>query len=103
MAISTVVIDYVGPGIYALAAPAAGKVVSLIHISVTNLGGVGFQFQDSDATQLTGPIMLSDLQQYVTAFGSTSVPLCATDSGKGLNLRILDGGRLTGFAVIDVT
>lgn len=103
MAISTVVIDFIGPGINAIAPAATGKVVSLLMVSVTNLGGVGFEFDDSDATQLTGPIMLADLQQYVTNFGTTSVPLCATAAGKGLNLRILDGGRLTGFAVIDIS
>jgi hypothetical protein len=42
------------------------------------------------------------LNQYVTNFGTPTVPLVAADAGKGLNLRIKDGGRLTGFAVIDV-
>lgn len=47
--------------------------------------------------------MLADLQQFVTNFGTVAVPLCATAAGKGLNLSVLDGGRLTGFAVIDIS
>lgn len=103
MAISTVVIDFNGPGIYTLKALEAAKVVSLLMIAVTNLNGVAFQLEDSDGLQLTGPIILSDLQQFVTTFGTVAIPLCKTASGKGFKLDIKSGGRLTGFAVIDVT
>lgn len=103
MAISTVVIDFFGPGNYSLAAAATGVTNSLLQISVTNLGGVTFDFADSDNTQLTGPLIFCDLNQYVTPFGTVAVPLVAAATGKGLNLRIKDGGRLTGFAVIDIS
>ena len=103
MAVATVSINFMGPGNYTLSSPESGKVASLLMVAVTNLGGVSFQFRDSDSTQLTGPLMLADLQQFVTNFGTVAVPLCATAAGKGLNLSVLDGGRLTGFAVIDIS
>ena len=103
MAISTVVIDFNGPGIYTLKALEASKVVSLLMVAVTNLNGVAFQIEDSDGAQLTGPIILSDLQQFVTNIGTVAIPLCKTASGKGLKLDIKSGGRLTGFAVVDIT
>jgi len=103
MAISTVVIDSNGPGIYTLKALEASKVVSLLMIAVTNLNGVAFQIEDSDGAQLTGPIILSDLQQFVTNIGTVAIPLCKTAAGKGLTLDIKSGGRLTGFAVVDIT
>jgi hypothetical protein len=102
MAAQTIKIDFNGPGNYSLADAAVGVTNSLLMVSVTNLGGVTFDFADSDNTQLTGPLILCDLNQYVTNFGTPTVPLVAADAGKGLNLRIKDGGRLTGFAVIDV-
>ena len=103
MAISTVVIDFNGPGIYTVKAPEASKVVSLLMIGVTNLNGVAFQFEDTDGLALTGPIILSDLQQFVTAFGTVAIPLAKTASDKGLKLDIKSGGRLAGFAVVDIT
>jgi hypothetical protein len=102
MAAITVKIDFNGPGNYSLAAPSGTAVNSLLMVSVTNLGGVTFDFADSDNTQLTGPLIFCDLNQYVTHFGTPAVPLVAAAAGKGLNLRIKDGGRLSGFAVIDV-
>jgi len=103
MAISTVVIDFNGAGIYNLKTLEASKVVSLLMLAVTNLNGVAFQVEDSDGLQLTGPIILSDLQQFVTNIGTVAIPLAKTASGKGLKLDIKSGGRLTGFAVIDIT
>jgi len=102
MAAITVKIDFNGPGNYSLAAAAAGVTNSLLMVSVTNLGGITFDFADSDNTQLTGPLIFCDLNQYVTNFGTPAVPLVAAAVGKGLNLRIKDGGRLSGFAIIDV-
>lgn len=103
MAVSTVVIDFNGPGIYTLKALEASKVVSLLMLAVTNLNGVAFQIEDSDGAQLTGPIILSDLQQFTTNFGTVAIPLCKTAASKGLKLDVKSGGRLTGFAVIDIT
>lgn len=103
MAISTVVIDFNGPGVYTLLAAQSGKVASLLMIGVTNLGGVAFQIIDGDATNLTGPIILSDLQQFVTNIGTVAIPLCATAVNKSLNLNIKSGGHVTGFAVVDIT
>lgn len=102
MATQTVKIDFNGPGNYSLAPAAAGVTNSLLMVSVTNLGGVTFDLADSDNNQLTGPLIFCDLNQYVTNFGTVAVPLVAAAAGKGLNLRIKDGGRLSGFAVIDV-
>ena len=103
MAVSTVAIDFNGPGIYTVKALEASKVVSLLMIAVTNLGGTAFQFEDSDGLALTGPIVLTDLEKLVTAFGTVAIPLCKTASGTGLKLDIKSGGRLTGFAVVDIT
>ena len=101
MAASTTIVDFTGPGSFALTTPAVGDVHSLLMLGVTNLGGIVFQVEDSDGTQLTGPIILGDLQQFVTNIGTTSAPLAATAAGKGLKLKILSGGRLTGLAVVD--
>lgn len=103
MAISTVIIDFNGPGNYALTPTASNVVNTLLMVSVTNLGGVEFDFADSDNTRLTGSIILPDLAQYSTVIGSVAVPLFATASGKGLTLRLKQGGLLTGFAVVDIT
>lgn len=100
MAASTTIVDFTGPGSFALTTPAVGDVHSLLMLGVTNLGGIVFQVEDSDGTQLTGPIILGDLQQFVTNI-NTSAPLAATAAGKGLKLKILSGGRLTGLAVVD--
>lgn len=101
MASATKIVDFTGPGSFALTVPAVGDVHSLLMVAVTNLGGIVFQIEDSDADALTGPIILGDLQQFVTNIATTTTPLAATAAGKGLKIRILSGGRLTGFAVVD--
>ena len=101
MASATKIVDFTGPGSFALTVPAVGVVHSLLMVGVTNLGGIVFQIEDSDADALTGPIILGDLQQFVTNIATTTTPLAATAAGKALKIRILSGGRLTGFAVVD--
>lgn len=101
MAAVTKIIDFHGPGAFPLTTATPGSTHSLLMLAVTNLGGIAFQIEDSEAGQLTGPIILGDLQQFTTNFGTVAVPLAAAPEGRGIQCRVKTGGRLTGFAVVD--